>query len=103
MAITSQQITYIVYGALLIAILWRIEMLPSMMSNVLDKYLPVSIANFVKGEQVVAAAVDADVCPPKGKCDDFRSDKQCGLCPNGCQWVDQKCKSRGLTPPEKSA
>lgn len=105
MATLSPTQTNIALGALAVVIAWRLALLPKTVSSLLDQYVPKLVADTIKGappapppQQQVAAA-----CPPKSKCEDYRTNAQCGLCPSACEWFDTSCRSRGLTPTERNS
>lgn len=100
----SQQNRYLLFGIAIVLLLWRFNQLPRMLAQQLDAWMPKTIADIVKGSPAVTAPDESAAgCPPQGKCEEFRTNTQCGICPSACQWIENKCRSRGITPEEKNA
>jgi hypothetical protein len=95
---------YIAIAIVAVMIGWKYDMLPAALADMLNMYMPSPVANAVKGcgcNKKEEAAVPVGQLPPGSKCEDFRTETQCGLYPSMCEFMADKCRSRPLTPQEK--
>ena len=93
--------TYAIVGVVATLVLWKMNMLPTSISEMLFTYMPNFIAQFFSPIPVVVVPVStttaesaAAACPPKGGCESSVDEKQCGVCPSACEWFESKCRSR---------
>lgn len=95
--LTQQQWMYVGIIVLLLAVGWRMGMLPSVISDPLNTYVPDSIQGVIKEGGCSAAATMSGM----PKCEDLATDAQCGMFPSACEFFENKCRSRPLSPAEK--
>lgn len=75
------------------AVAWKMEMLPQS----IQAMLPDPKMSFYTTAPATPATSTA-----KPKCEEFLTEKQCGMYPDACEWYKLKCRSRELTPQEKA-
>lgn len=93
MIATYQQI---LLAVAVIAVLYKMCMLPNAVSQLIGGFLPMSMAPCSEHPAEPAHA-------PMPKCEDIPTEPQCGLFPNACQWMESGpgCRSRELSVAEK--
>ena len=104
--LTNEQFRYLLVAIVAIALAWRFQYLPASLAQLLDKYVPHTVAHVVKGEEEPSKLDQKTAgCPPKSSCEDFVTNTQCGICPSACEWLNEKCtaRARSLTPDEKQS
>lgn len=87
----ASQLMYIVLIVAALLIGYKMKMLPNQITYFIDMFMPMS--PIINTPPIVPGIT--------AKCEDFTTNTQCGLLPNACEWMDNKCRSRTLTPAEQ--